>query len=95
MKIYREARARGCSLMAVTSGGELRVAAKANSYHLILLLKGLYPRHAIGYTIGFTFAVLRSAGCLNVSDYIRGFMPSLREFCDTKAAPSDAKQENW
>ncbi len=87
MEMYREARIRGCSLVIVTSGGELRAVTEADGYHLVLLPEGLHPRHAIGYMIGFTLAVLRFAGCPDISYHIRGFVPSLREFRDTRAVP--------
>ena len=46
----------------------------------------MHPRHAIGFMIGYTLAILRSAGCPDVSERIRSFIPSLRGFRDTASA---------
>ena len=50
------------------------------------LPEGMHPRHAIGFMIGYTLAILRSAGCPDVSERIRSFIPSLRGFRDTVSA---------
>ena len=86
MEMYREAKERGCLVSVVTSGGKLRAAAESAGDHLALLPEGMHPRHAIGFMIGYTLAILRSAGCPDVSERIRSFIPSLRGFRDTVSA---------
>lgn len=86
MEMYREAKERGCLVSVVTSGGKLRAAAESAGDHLALLPEGMHPRHAIGFMIGYTLAILRSAGCPDVSERIRSFIPSLSGFRDTVSA---------
>ena len=86
MEMYREAKDRGCQVSVVTSGGRLRAAAESAGDHLALLPEGMHPRHAIGFMIGYTLAVLRAAGCPDFSERIGSFIPSLREFRDRVAA---------
>ena len=48
----------------------------------------MHPRHAIGYMIGYTLAVIHAAGGPDLSDRIKDFIPALREFRDEHALPS-------
>ena len=80
--MYEQARARGCTVVAITSGGALRRLAESNGDDLVLLPEGMNPRHAIGYMIGYTLSVIRSAGGPDLSGRIRAFIPSLRRYRD-------------
>lgn len=86
LEMYRQAKERGCMVSVVTSGGRLRAEAEAAGDHLALLPEGMHPRHAIGFMIGYTLAVMRAAGCLGVSDRIRSLIPSIRGFRDEVSA---------
>lgn len=85
MEMYRQAKSRGSTVVAVTSGGILQDVASANGDLVVMLPKGMHPRHAIGYMIGYTLAVIRSAGGPDLRAEIKSFIPSLREFRDTQA----------
>ncbi len=87
LEIYNEAKARGCVIVAVTSGGKLRDVAEADGNMLALLPEGMHPRHAIGYMIGYTLALIRSAGCPDLSEEIRSFIPDLRRYRDEVVIP--------
>ena len=85
MEMYRQAKARGSTVVAVTSGGHLKAAAEEAGDKLVLLPEGMHPRHAIGYMIGYTLAVIHAAGGPDLSGRIKEFIPALREFRDEHA----------
>lgn len=88
MEMYRQAKERGCIVVAVTSGGLLRVAAEGAGDKLVLLPEGMHPRHAIGFMIGYTLAVIHAAGGPDLSGRIKEFIPALKLFRDEVALPS-------
>ena len=88
MEMYRQAKERGCIVVAVTSGGLLRVAAEGAGDKLVLLPEGMHPRHAIGFMIGYTLAVIHAAGGPDLSGRIKEFSPALKLFRDEVALPS-------
>ncbi len=83
LEMYHQAKARGCRTVVITSGGILMDEAKANGDDMMPLPVGMHPRHAIGYMIGYTLAVIRCAGGPDPSDRIKGFIPALRDYRDT------------
>lgn len=83
LEMYRQAKSRGCSVSVVTSGGILRSEAESSGDHLALLPEGMHPRHAIGFMIGYTLSIMRSAGCPDLSGRIRAIIPSLRGYRDS------------
>lgn len=87
MEMYRQAKGRGCIIVAVTSGGLLKNVAEGAGDKLVLLPEGMHPRHAIGFMIGYTLAVIRAAGGPDLSDRIKEFIPALRLFRDQHALP--------
>jgi len=62
-----EARARGCSILAVTTGGQLAALASTNKWPLVKLPGGLPPRAALGYSFGPVMLSLSRWGI--VADY--------------------------
>lgn len=90
MQMYRQARERGCKVIAVTSGGILKSEADVNGDRVILLPCDMHPRHAIGYMIGYTLAVVRAAGGPDLSDRVKAFIPALREYRDLCALAKDS-----
>ena len=87
LEMYRQARERGCIVVAITSGGKLRDLAICAGNHLVVLPEGMQPRHAIGYMIGYTLAVIHAAGGPDLADRIAAFIPSLRKFRDESLLP--------
>lgn len=83
LEMYESARSRGCTVVAITSGGRLRELAERDGNSVMLLPEGLHPRHSIGYMIGYTLALMTAAGCTDVSDKIREIIPSLRRYRDS------------
>lgn len=83
LEMYNQAKARGCRIVVITSGGILMDAAIAAGDDTMRLPVGMHPRHAIGYMIGYTLAVIRCAGGPDLSDRIKDFIPALRDYRDT------------
>lgn len=87
LEMYRQAREKGCRIIAVTSGGRLHELAEENGDLEASLPKAMQPRHAIGYMIGYTMAAIRAAGAPDLSGEIRSFIPSLRRYRDENTLP--------
>ena len=85
LHMHDQAKARGCTIVNVTSGGRLKAIAEENGEMLITLPCDMQPRHAVGYMIGYTLEVIRSAGGPDFTERISGFIPSLRGFRDSEA----------
>lgn len=85
LEIYRQAKERGCRTIAMTSGGKLGEAARSNGDYTVPLPEGMHPRHAIGYMIGYTLAVIRAAGGPDLEERIRSIIPALRRYRDEVA----------
>lgn len=85
LHMREQAKSRGCTIVNVTSGGRLMELAQECGEHIITLPKGMQPRHAVGYMIGYTLGVIRCAGGPDLSDAILGFIPSLKGFRDRGA----------
>ncbi|MBQ8180263.1 MAG: hypothetical protein IJ026_07530 [Candidatus Methanomethylophilaceae archaeon] len=83
IEMYRCACDAGCTVVAITSGGVLGQLAESDGRPIMVLPKGLHPRHSIGYMIGYTLAVMRAAGCPDVSDEVRRVLPELRAYRDS------------
>ena len=62
LHMHDQAKARGCTIVNVTSGGKLKGIAEESGEMLITLPCDMQPRHAVGYMIGYTLEVIRSAG---------------------------------
>ena len=87
LEMYRQAKEKGCTVVALTSGGRLKDLATLNGDRVMLLPPSMQPRHAIGYMIGYTLAIIRDAGASDISEEIRAFLPDLREWRDREAIP--------
>jgi glucose/mannose-6-phosphate isomerase len=59
LSAYRDARARGCDIIVITSGGKLEKIAKEDSSPCIKIPSGLPPRSALGYSF-FPLLILLS-----------------------------------
>jgi glucose/mannose-6-phosphate isomerase len=90
LDMYDNASKVGCKIVVVTSGGTLNELAEKNGDTLIRLPSGMHPRHAIGFMIGYSLMILKSAGCADLESDIREILPGLREYRKTM----DIKNEN-
>ncbi|MFH0763996.1 MAG: bifunctional phosphoglucose/phosphomannose isomerase [Candidatus Omnitrophota bacterium] len=59
---YKDAKAKGAKIIAITSGGELRKLASDDGYPVLIIPGGLQPRCALGYSFFPLLAVLSKIG---------------------------------
>ncbi|NPV91650.1 MAG: bifunctional phosphoglucose/phosphomannose isomerase [Firmicutes bacterium] len=64
LSAYDDARARGASMMAVTTGGQLAERARRDGVPLVIIPGGISPRAASGYLFLPTLAVMQRVGLL-------------------------------
>ncbi len=62
LALYREARERGATTLALASGGRLAAWARRDGVPLVPLPPGLPPRAALGYSLASVLALLRALG---------------------------------
>jgi glucose/mannose-6-phosphate isomerase len=62
MDLYKRSKERGCSMVAIASGGDLSKVAEADKVPMIRVPTGLQPRAALGYLLGAEAAVLEATG---------------------------------
>jgi glucose/mannose-6-phosphate isomerase len=55
---YHEAKKRGCKLLVLSSGGELKRLAEADNVPVYTLQTGFQPRMALGFSIGYLTLLL-------------------------------------
>ena len=87
VRMYHQARERGCQTVVITSGGILRREAERNGDILILMPEGMHPRHSIGFMIGYTLGIIRAAGGPDLSSRMRSFLPSLKRYREEVSPP--------
>jgi len=63
----RQALKRGCTLLCVTSGGEMEEIAQKNNQAVIKVPSGFQPRGASGYLFFSTYLVLGRMGIININ----------------------------
>ncbi|MEM0448672.1 MAG: bifunctional phosphoglucose/phosphomannose isomerase [Methanomassiliicoccales archaeon] len=62
LELFHRAKERGCSMVSITSGGELKRLSEKEAVPTIPLPPGLQPRAALGYLLGAQVAVLEAIG---------------------------------
>lgn len=65
LSAYDDARTRGASIIAVTTGGKLAEKAKQDGVPLVIIPGGISPRSATGYLFLPTVAIMQRVGLLN------------------------------
>ncbi|MDP3804596.1 MAG: bifunctional phosphoglucose/phosphomannose isomerase, partial [Candidatus Omnitrophota bacterium] len=61
---YKDAKARGAKIVAITSGGELRKLASGGGFPVLTIPKGFQPRCALGYSFFPLLIVLSKIGII-------------------------------
>ena len=95
LMMYDQAKEKGCMIIAITAGGELRDKCLRDANKLIEVPGNLQPRSAIGYMIGFLANIFQTAGGPKVKTELIRLIPSLRKYRGniwTRNADSPAKQ---
>ncbi|MGE5554007.1 MAG: bifunctional phosphoglucose/phosphomannose isomerase [Betaproteobacteria bacterium] len=83
LSAYAEARERGATMFAITSGGELERRAKADGVPFCLIPAGFSPRAALGYSFVPLLAVLARLGLIR--DRAEDLAEAIRVMRDQRA----------
>jgi len=80
LMMYDQASAKGCKIIVITSGGELRDKCLKDRNKLIEVPKKIQPRSAIGYAIGYLANIIESAGGPKIKTELTKMIPALRRY---------------
>ena len=80
LSIYDKAVARGCRIVAITSGGKLKDKAIADGIPYVLVKSGLQPRNAVGNSIGYMINAIATIGGPDLRDEVRATIPALKKY---------------
>jgi len=80
LMMYDQAVKRGCKIVVITSGGELRDKCMRDGNKLIEVPTAIQPRSSIGYTIGYLANIVETAGGPKVKSDLIKSLPALRKF---------------
>lgn len=94
LSAYAEARSRGTSVVAITTGGKLGEAAKNDGFPVVEIPGGISPRAATGYLFIPTLKVLNRLGLLSdVTEEINEMINLIGDMRE-KLGPAVAETEN-
>jgi len=82
LEMYDQAVKRGCSTIIMTSGGKLKKKAEFRNDPIIEMPRGLQPRHAIGYAVGYLISLMDSHGACDFKNELLKALDSLKEYRD-------------
>jgi glucose/mannose-6-phosphate isomerase len=91
LAMYEQARGRGSSIVAVSSGGRLSELQK--SKNLVTVPGGLQPRAALGHLLGAAAAVIEAADIAPVASDLNEMLPKLEEQV-IKCSPNSPVRKN-
>jgi len=80
LMMYDQAVSRGCKIVVITGGGELRDRCLKDSNKLIEVPNTMQPRSAIGLTIGYLANIVETAGGPKIKSDLSKSIPALRKF---------------
>jgi glucose/mannose-6-phosphate isomerase len=80
LMMYDQAKAKGCRLVVITSGGELKEKCLRDGNKLIEVPSNMQPRSTAGYMIGYLANIIESSGGPRLKKDIIKLMPTLRKF---------------
>ncbi|MGN1045054.1 MAG: SIS domain-containing protein [Candidatus Methanomethylophilaceae archaeon] len=80
LSVYDKAIARGCRIVAITSGGKLKNKAEADNVPCILVKSGLQPRNAVGNSIGYMINAIATIGGPDLRGEVRDTIPALKKY---------------
>jgi len=81
-EVYEGARARGCRIHCITSGGKLREFCERDGVNLILVPSGLNNFEATGYEIGVLIKLYEAMGIEGIQKTIEKEIPALMKYRD-------------
>lgn len=92
---YKEARIRGATIIAVSSGGKLKELAQGDNITFIGLPQGIPPRCAFGYQSIIPLVILGKLGFIkDHGAYINQAIKVLEELRDSTLSPKVAQKDN-
>ena len=77
--MYEQAVKRGCQIVAITAGGELKKKCIEDEKILISLREGVQPRNSLGLMIGYMANVMEALGVAKCRTEMKELIPSLNE----------------
>lgn len=95
LSMYDQAKAIGCPIIAMSSGGKLKEKCQEDGFKFIYMRKGIQPRSALGLTIGYMVNIIEAIGAAEFKTEIRKIIPQLykvRNSIDFKNQGSPAKE---
>ncbi len=97
LMMYDDAKAKGCTVVGITSGGELGKRCRENNDPMITVTGGVQPRAALGLLLGSAAVVLDHAGAMPIVISIQNGLEELRDLSrsiapDIPVADNIAKQ---
>ncbi|MDR0335099.1 MAG: bifunctional phosphoglucose/phosphomannose isomerase [Methanomassiliicoccaceae archaeon] len=94
LMMYEQAKAKGCKIVAMAAGGELRDRCLKDGNTLIVMPGEMQPRSAVGYTIGYLANIIEAAGGPKIRTEMTRMLPALRKYREsiwTRSPDSPAK----
>ena len=80
LMMYDQAMKRGCKIVAITSGGELRNKCMRDGNKLIEVPTNIQPRSSIGYTIGYLANIVETVGGPKMKSDLLRSISALRKY---------------
>ncbi len=79
LAMYDDARARGCTMICIAAGGELRDRATRDGLKFYTIEQGFQPRMALGYGFGFQLLVLAELFGMDMNAELSGISQRLKD----------------
>ncbi|MCL2143266.1 MAG: bifunctional phosphoglucose/phosphomannose isomerase [Methanomassiliicoccaceae archaeon] len=80
LMMYDQAKAKGCRIVVLTAGGEIRDKCLRDSNKLIEIPGNIQPRSSTGYTIGYLANIIEATGGPKIKTELMKLIPVLRKF---------------
>ena len=80
LMMYDQAKTRGCKIIVITAGGELREKALKDGIKPIEMPSGIQPRSASGYPIAYMANIIETAGGPKLKTELLKMIPVLRRY---------------
>ena len=90
---YDEARKKGCSIVAISSGGAITERCMADNVPVVSIKEGIQPRNAVGYTVGYIINIIASVGGPDIRQFCLNSIPALNKYLD-EIVPLDGLPRN-
>lgn len=79
LSIFNQGKERGCTMIAITAGGQLMDLCKENNVKYYTIESGFQPRMALGYSFGFLVKIFGGLLNENVDDDLNAAIENLQK----------------